>query len=132
LTSAYRSPAVGTDANAVEAARARAMIAVLDVMPQMLGDDLFPEPARHILLDLYAAEHEGRAVGVTSASIAAGVPVTTGLRWVNVLIDKGLLESSMSQHDGRVRILRLTDRSRVTIRQMLDAAAAMMGAVSRS
>jgi DNA-binding MarR family transcriptional regulator len=111
LTSAYRSLAVGTDANALEAARARAMIAVLD---------------------LYAAEHESRAVGVTSASIAAGVPVTTGLRWVNVLIDKGLLESSMSQHDGRVRILRLTDRSRVAIRQMLDAAAAMMGAANRS
>ncbi len=53
-----------------------------------------------ILLDLYA--HAGkRPVMVSSACIASGGPATTGLRWLSVLVKKGLAERVADPNDGR-------------------------------
>jgi hypothetical protein len=53
--------------------------------------DLFAEPAWDMLLDLYASAAEGRRLGVRGACRAACVPPTTGLRYVNALVARGLL-----------------------------------------
>ncbi len=53
-----------------------------------------------ILLDLYA--HAGkRPVMVSSACLASGGPATTGLRWLSVLVKKGLAERVADPNDGR-------------------------------
>lgn len=66
-----------------------------------LPSDLFGEPAWDILLDLFIAAEEGRHIPVTSACIAADVPATTGLRWLQVLETRGFIDRRSDPADGR-------------------------------
>lgn len=71
--------------------------------------DLFGEPAWDLLLDLFIARLEGKMITVTSACIAADVPVSTALRWIGVLEAQGLVERSRNAGDQRSIWVRLTD-----------------------
>ncbi len=75
-------------------------------------DDLFAEPAWDILLDLYVNELRGKTVSVTSSCIAAAVPATTGLRWLTMLEQRGLLVRTASIEDARRTWVQLTDMAR--------------------
>lgn len=72
--------------------------------------NLFADPAWDMLLDLAAARAEHRRVSVTSLSIASGVPPTTALRWIGLLIDAGLFERIEDNVDRRRTFIVLTDR----------------------
>jgi DNA-binding MarR family transcriptional regulator len=74
----------------------------------LLSGVLFAEPAWDILLDLYVAHHEGRDVSVSSACLAACVPPTTGLRWLGVLEQQGLIAREASPSDSRRVHVKLT------------------------
>jgi len=66
-----------------------------------LPADMFREPAWDIMLDLFIAAEEGRRIPVTSACIAADVPSTTGLRWLQVLETRGFIDRRADPNDGR-------------------------------
>jgi hypothetical protein len=70
--------------------------------------DLFGEPAWDILLDLYIAAGEGKPVSVSSACIGSAAPATTGLRWLGVLADEGLVVRENDAEDHRRVLVRLT------------------------
>lgn len=70
---------------------------------------LFSDPAWDILLDLTAARMEGQSVSISSACVAANVPATTALRWINLLVDKGLLVRKPERLDGRRATVTTTD-----------------------
>lgn len=72
--------------------------------------DLFADPAWDMLLDLAAARAEHRRVSVTSLSIASGVPPTTALRWIGLLIEAGLFERIEDETDRRRAFIVLSDR----------------------
>ena len=72
-------------------------------------EDLFGEPAWDLLLDLFVARLEGKMITVTSACIAADVPVSTALRWISVLEAHGLVKRSRNVGDQRSTWVRLTD-----------------------
>jgi len=82
-------------------------------------DKLFCDPAWDILLDLFIAAERGRDISVTSACLAAGVPSTTGLRWLQMLEDEGLVISEPDAHDGRRRFIRLTREATARMRAYL-------------
>lgn len=85
--------------------------------------DIFGEPAWDILLDLYV-HHEKRVdVSVTSACIASAVPATTGLRWLNLLKDQGLLFIEPDPNDNRRRFVRLTPEGYECMTQYLNQVA---------
>ena len=65
---------------------------------------LFVDPAWDIRLTLVAARLDGSDVSVSSLCMAAGVPPSTGLRWVGNLIEQGMLERQPDPQDAR-RIL---------------------------
>lgn len=88
----------------------------------LLGCDLFGDPAWDILLDLYAAGLEGRTVSVTSACIASGAPDTTALRYLCHLEKAGLVERRQDIADGRRRFVRLTEAGHRGIDAWLDKA----------
>lgn len=66
-----------------------------------LSHELFAEPAWDMLLDLLQAELGQRRVSVSSLCIASGVPSTTGLRWLNHMVEQGLVVRRADPHDGR-------------------------------
>lgn len=72
--------------------------------------ELFGEPAWDILLDLFIAAKERRAVSVTSACIGSAVPSTTALRWISILESQGLLVRKPDESDGRRFHLSLSQR----------------------
>lgn len=70
--------------------------------------DLFGEPAWDMLLDLYIAYGEGKSVSVSSACIGSAAPPTTGLRWLGILADDGLVVRENDPGDQRRVMVRLT------------------------
>ncbi|WP_422059840.1 winged helix DNA-binding protein [Sphingopyxis sp.] len=84
------------------AAVAQAEYAARRTRDRLFGMDLFAEPAWDMLLDLYIQRHRGRQVSIHSLCIAAAVPQTTALRWINKLDANGLVVREPCQHDNRV------------------------------
>ncbi len=65
-----------------------------------------------MLLDLFVNSVDGRAVSVTSATIASGSPCTTALRHLGLLQHEGLVERQRSCSDLRVSYMALTEKGR--------------------
>lgn len=78
-------------------------------------------PAWDILLDLFISEGADRSVAVSDALIAAGCPPTTGLRWVQVLHEAGLIEREKDRADNRRTYLKLSELGRCQVRAALCA-----------
>lgn len=83
--------------------------------------DLFGEPAWDILLDLYIAQGEGKSVSVSSACIGSASPATTGLRWLGVLADEGLVLRENDPEDHRRVLVRLTRAGQAAMDRFFDA-----------
>ncbi|HEX8256514.1 MAG TPA: hypothetical protein VF589_02675 [Allosphingosinicella sp.] len=101
------------------AAFARQLYEERRIRDRIFAGDLFGEPAWDIMLDLYAAEEEGRETSLAGACAAAAVPPSTGLRYLNAMLELGLIVSeggSEAGEDGRVR---LSGPSRAQMRQLL-------------
>ena len=82
--------------------------------------DLFGEPAWDILLDLYIAAVEGRQISVSSSAMGARAPLTTGLRWIAALVERGLAVRTHNALDQRVTYVALSDTGKVAIEAFLD------------
>jgi hypothetical protein len=83
--------------------------------------DLFGEPAWDILLDLFIAHGEGKPVSVSSACIGSASPATTGLRWLGVLADEGLVVRENDPEDHRRVMVRLTQAGLAAMERFFDA-----------
>jgi len=88
-------------ARPLSAMRIRAHIKARRLRERFLSADLFADPAWDMLLDLTAARLEGRQVSVSSLCIAAAVPTTTALRWIKLLIDRGMVDRMSDPSDAR-------------------------------
>jgi hypothetical protein len=84
--------------------------------------DLFGEPAWDILLDLYIARGEGKPVSVSSACIGSASPPTTGLRWLSVLTEQGLIAREADAQDHRRIMVHLTERGIAAMERFLTLA----------
>lgn len=71
--------------------------------------DLFGEPAWEILLDLTAARVENKRVSVTSLCLASGVPPTTALRWIGMMVTRDILVREEDEADRRRSFVALSD-----------------------
>lgn len=85
--------------------------------------DIFGEPAWDILLDLYVNQIRQLSVSVKSASIASGKPASTGLRWLNILGEEGLICSEDDPRDHRRRFVRLTPEGCASMNRYFDKVA---------
>jgi len=75
---------------------------------KFFDEHLFADPAWDILLDLYRAHLAQQRISVTSVCFGAGVPVSTALRWLNALEERGLARRSQDPLDGRRFFVELT------------------------
>ena len=77
---------------------------------KFFDSNLFADPAWDILLDLYRAHLAQVRICVTSVCFGAGVPVSTALRWLNALEERGLARRSQDPLDGRRFFVELTEK----------------------
>lgn len=82
---------------------------------------LFADPAWDMMLDLYQASQKPnpRPISITSLCIASAVPSTTALRWIDVLIQKGLLARHADERDRRRSFVALTDEAARRMEEVL-------------
>ena len=80
---------------------ARQLLGLRRLREEMLGGNLFADPAWDLLLHLYVESAAGKQVAISGLCSAAKVRPTTGLRWINLLVDAGLLEKSDDPEDAR-------------------------------
>lgn len=81
---------------------------------------LFAEPVWDILLDLFIARHQNLTITVSSACIAADVPVTTALRHIAWLVEDGWVIRSPHPSDARSSVVGLTPDGDRAMRAYLD------------
>ena len=93
----------------IAATRVRAVLRARRMRDQYFGGALFADPAWDMLLDLFAARLERKAVAVSSLCIAAAVPATTALRWIRTLTDAGLIMRQPDARDGRRIFIALSE-----------------------
>lgn len=94
---------------AANAAFARSIIRARALRRQFFDQNLFADPAWDILLELYALKCEGVRVSVSKLSIAANVPCTTALRWIDKLEAEWLVVRQEDPLDGRRVWVELSD-----------------------
>lgn len=114
--------AAETRSDPVEPVTIRAVIRARRLRDQYLPPALFADPAWDMLLDLMAARLEAQPVAVSSLCIAAAVPPTTALRWIQTLADADLIERRPDQRDGRRVFISLADRAAEAMQRYFTAA----------
>lgn len=87
----------------------RSIIRARRLRDSFFRSDLFSDPAWDMLLDLMAARVERQRVAVSSLCIAAAVPPTTALRWINGLCEQGLFVRIADPEDGRRVFIELSE-----------------------
>ncbi len=78
---------------------------------QFDGMDLFADPVWDLMLALLIDRADGKATSISSACIAACVPGTTGLRWIDKLVRMDLLSREDDPFDRRRSYLSLTPQA---------------------
>lgn len=88
----------------------------------IFGDRLFADPAWDMMLDLFqASKKDSRPISVTSLCIASAVPNTTALRWIDALVQKGLLARQADVRDGRRTFVSLTQEASRKMEEVLGS-----------
>ena len=98
---------------------ARKMLKERRLREEFFKSDLFGEPAWDMLLDLFAASEEGKQVFTSSLCIAAAVPASTALRWINVLVDKGLAVREPDPRDLRRVKVEISSSAKTAVRSFI-------------
>jgi hypothetical protein len=84
---------------------------------QFFDSSLFGEPIWDLLLDLFICYALDRRISVSSACMAAGVPMTTALRCIQVLEERGMIVRKPDERDRRRNWIELT---RPTFRDLAE------------
>jgi hypothetical protein len=92
----------------------------------------FGEPAWDIILDLTLAWFENKTVAVSSLCIASGVPMSTAMRWINDMIEAGLIDRWIDPTGGRRNLMRISPATRDAMLRYLSALTVSENAVSQS
>jgi DNA-binding MarR family transcriptional regulator len=86
-----------------------------------LGGDLLREPAWDIMLDLFCAKLTGREVSIMEASVAGGVPSTTGFRYVRRLLASKVVTECRDAKDRRRSWVELSEEATRQVEAWLHA-----------
>lgn len=87
---------------------------------RFFDSDLFADPAWDILLELYALRCEQRRTSVSKLCIAAAVPSTTALRWIDKLQSDDLVEREADPFDARRVWVALSEKGLEAMRSYLQ------------
>lgn len=104
----------------------RRVLAARAARRQFFDGDLFADPAWDILLELYALRCEQRRTSVSKLCLAAAVPATTALRWIEKLHSEGLIEREADPLDGRRIWVVLSDQGFEAMKAYLQQLAGTM------
>lgn len=88
----------------------------------------FAEPAWDLLLDLYFRTCRKERVSVSNACVASGVPSATALRWIDILIESGLVVREADAADRRRIWLKPTEECMTQLKSYFSSMVFMQNA----
>jgi DNA-binding MarR family transcriptional regulator len=91
--------------------RAREILALRQKRAELLGPSMFGEPAWEMLLQLYAMAGASRQ-SMSRLAQLSGTSKATALRWIDYLLDRGLISRQPHPTDLRTAFVELTDKGR--------------------
>jgi DNA-binding MarR family transcriptional regulator len=98
----------------------RFVIGAHRLLKQSVAAPLISTPSWDMLLDLYAHSH-ARPLSITDLCLASDVPLRTAVRHIDILIKKGMLQTSPDPRDGRRTIVQLTPGAIRQLNALFDA-----------
>jgi len=102
------APLPATNVSEVSAETVNSLIRARRQRCRYFPEELFADPAWDMMLDLLAAEISQRRVSISSLCVAAAVPATTALRWINTLEQQGLFVRRPDFQDARREFVELS------------------------
>jgi DNA-binding MarR family transcriptional regulator len=72
-----------------------------ELFAQLGASDIFGDPAWHMLIDLYLERKAGRRMSVSDLCVGSTAPQTTALRYITIMVKRGLLIRVPDEQDGR-------------------------------
>ncbi|MEW4466485.1 helix-turn-helix domain-containing protein [Parasphingorhabdus sp. JC815] len=69
------------------------------------GSGLFADSCWNMCLDTYICDLKGKEITVSSIAHGSGIPMTTAMRYINVMVEEGLLVKSPNPSDNRMIFL---------------------------
>lgn len=82
---------------------------------------MFSDPAWDILLELFVAHAENRRIQVSALGLDSSIPLTTTIRWLAALSERGLIKRSNDPLDGRRCFIALSDAGERSMISYLQA-----------
>lgn len=67
-----------------------------------MGTGLFSDSCWDMCLDIYICDLKGEQITVSSVAHSSGIPMTTAMRYINVMSEEGLLEKTPNPSDNRM------------------------------
>jgi hypothetical protein len=101
----------------IPAERVKSVILARRLRGRFFPEDLFADPAWDMMLDLLYAELIHQRVAVSSLCVAAAVPATTALRWLNTLVKQQIVVRRDDPHDGRRVFIELSPHASSALRR---------------
>ena len=111
-------------------AMCKLLIAGRKLIGEHLGFEACPCPTWDVLLDLYAALHEGRTTYLWSLCVAANIPMSSAHRKITELIGEDVLGRSGDDADGRRVAVHLEPSTITTLDRLFDALAPLAAAMN--
>lgn len=102
-------------------AEARAELRRRALRAKFFNDSYFGEGCWAILLDLFVCEYDQIEVSVTSSCVASGLPTTSALRSIGLLISDGMICKTANLKDKRSSTLSLSSEGFYSIASAIEA-----------
>jgi DNA-binding MarR family transcriptional regulator len=116
-TSGLVEAAPATELPPLSVETVRAVIRARRLRTRYFSDESFADPAWDMLLDLLQAEIAHLRIPVSSLCMAAAVPATTALRWLNGLVQRGMFVRRADPHDARRVFVELAPETSSALRR---------------
>lgn len=91
--------------------RAREILTLRQKRAELFGPSMFGEPAWEMLLQLYSMAGASRQ-SMSRLAQLSGTSKATALRWIDYLLDRGLISRQPHPTDLRTAFVSLTDKGR--------------------
>ena len=66
------------------------------------GTGLFSDPCWDMCLDIYICDLNDEKIAISSVAHSSGIPMTTAMRYMNVMTEAGLLQKELNPSDSRM------------------------------
>ncbi|GAA0467023.1 hypothetical protein GCM10009096_04680 [Parasphingorhabdus litoris] len=84
-----------------------------------LGSGLFSDSCWDMCLDIYICDLKDEKITISSIAHSSGIPMTTAMRYINVMTEEGLLEKSSNPSDNRMVFISTSDDCKEKISTIL-------------